>query len=55
MTEIRCIKCNKLLGVIKVHNKHNDFNIIIKCPRCKCSHEYIVKIEKLEDHESQGA
>ena len=55
MTEIRCIKCNKLLGVITVHKRHNDFNIIIKCPRCKCSHEYIVKIEKSEDQESHDA
>jgi len=53
MTEIKCRSCNKLLGRVNVITKHNDFDIEIKCPRCKFQYKYKVKIKKTEDQESQ--
>ena len=53
MTEIRCKNCDKLLGKVNVNSKHNNFDIELKCSRCKHQENYSVKIKIVEDHESQ--
>lgn len=46
MQEIRCKKCNKLLGRIP---DNIEFEIEMKCPRCKC-----IRIYNKEALEAQG-
>lgn len=53
MTEIKCKNCDKLLGKVNVATKHNDFDIEIKCPRCKLKDKYFIRIKQIEDQESQ--
>jgi len=40
--EIRCIHCNKLLGIVP---NNVQVEIEIKCPRCKMVHIYKTAIE----------
>ena len=51
--EIRCMSCNKLLGKVSVKTEHGDFDINLKCARCKHQQTYTVKINNVEDQESQ--
>lgn len=46
MREIRCLSCKKLLGIVP---QHSEFEIEIKCPKCKIVYTY-----KAEAQEAQG-
>ena len=35
MTEIRCVKCNRLLGKMWGKTRPEDLELEIKCPKCK--------------------